>query len=198
MNREAGLEYGFSWWRRAAAVAAAGTLSLSLVGCEKPADEQQHVTQPEVVSTEDTSSVDDGLEAEASSKYPNIENTAGFSDDENLVVCFQDKEYALSWGDALISSGWDKVATEVDSTRCEGKGYPRDGWKEKDNGGAHLCIPRQLPEGEIHYYFVDVNPNATGGYNIRATSQGPARKGFGLEESCNLNPGPNDIVPVVK
>ena len=34
MNREAGLEYGFSWWRRAAAVAAAGTLSLSLVGCE--------------------------------------------------------------------------------------------------------------------------------------------------------------------
>lgn len=179
-------------------MAAAGTLSLSLVGCEKPADEQQHVTQPEVVSTEDTSPVDDGLEAEASSKYPNIENTAGFSDDENLVVCFQDKEYALSWGGALISSGWDKVATEVDSTRCEGKGYPRDGWKEKDNGGAHMCIPRQLPEGEIHYYFVDVNPNATGGYNIRATSQGPARKGFGLEESCNLNPGPNDIVPVVK
>ena len=41
MNREAGLEYGFSWLRRAAAVAAAGTLSLSLVGCEKPADEQQ-------------------------------------------------------------------------------------------------------------------------------------------------------------
>ncbi len=40
MNREAGLEYGFSWWRRAAAVAAAGTLSLGLVGCEKPADEQ--------------------------------------------------------------------------------------------------------------------------------------------------------------
>ena len=52
MNREAGLEYGFSWWRRAAAVAAAGTLSLSLVGCEKPADEQ-HVAQPEIVSTED-------------------------------------------------------------------------------------------------------------------------------------------------
>lgn len=44
MNKETGVEYGFSWWRRAAAVAAAGTLSLSLVGCEKPADEQQHVT----------------------------------------------------------------------------------------------------------------------------------------------------------
>lgn len=95
MNREAGLEYGFSWWRRAAAVAAAGTLSLSLVGCEKPADEQ-HVAQPEIVSTEDPSPVDGGLNAETSSKYPNIENTAGFSDDENLVVCFQDKEYALS------------------------------------------------------------------------------------------------------
>lgn len=95
MNREAGLEYGFSWWRRAAAVAAAGTLSLSLVGCEKPADEQ-HVAQPEVVSTEDTSLVDGGLvdgglDAEASSKYPNIENTAGFSDDESLKVCFQGK-----------------------------------------------------------------------------------------------------------
>ena len=101
MNREAGLEYGFSWWRRAAAVAAAGTLSLSLVGCEKPADEQ-HVAQPEVVSTEDTSPVDGGLDTEASSKYPNIENTAGFSDDESLKVCFQGKEYALSWGDALI------------------------------------------------------------------------------------------------
>ena len=109
MNREARLEYGFSWWRRAAAVAAAGTLSLSLVGCEKPADEQQHVTQPEVVSTEDTSPVDGGLNAETSSKYPNIENTAGFSDDESLKVCFQGKEYALSWGDALISSGWDKM-----------------------------------------------------------------------------------------
>ena len=96
MNREARLEYGFSWWRRAAAVAAAGTLSLSLVGCEKPADEQQHVTQPEVVSTEDTSPVDGGLNAETSSKYPNIENTAGFSDDESLKVCFQGKEYALS------------------------------------------------------------------------------------------------------
>ena len=128
MNREAGLEYGFSWWRRAAAVAAAGTLSLSLVGCEKPADEQ-HVAQPEIVSTEDPSPVDGGLNAETSSKYPNIENTAGFSDDESLKVCFQGKEYALSWGDALISSGWDKTATEVDSTRCEGKGYPRDGWK---------------------------------------------------------------------
>ena len=40
MNKETGVEYGFSWWRRAAAVAAAGTLSLGLVGCEKPADEQ--------------------------------------------------------------------------------------------------------------------------------------------------------------
>lgn len=105
MNREAGLEYGFSWLRRAAAVAAAGTLSLSLVGCEKPADEQQHVTQPEVVSTEDTSPVDGDLDAEVSPKYPNIENTAGFSDDESLKVCFQGKGYALSWGDALISSG---------------------------------------------------------------------------------------------
>lgn len=98
MNREAGLEYGFSWWRRAAAVATAGTLSLSLVGCEKPADEQQHVTQPEVVSTEDTSPVDDGLKAEALSKYPNIENTAGFSDDESLRVCLQGKEFKLPWG----------------------------------------------------------------------------------------------------
>ena len=96
MNREAGLEYGFSWLRRAAAVAAAGTLSLSLVGCEKPADEQ-HVAQPEVVSTEDTSPVDGGLDAEVSPKYPNIENTAGFSDDESLRLCFQGKEYALSW-----------------------------------------------------------------------------------------------------
>lgn len=61
-----------------------------------------------------------------------------------------------------------------------------------------MCIPRQLPEGEIHYYFVDANPNATGGYNIRAMDQGRARKGFGLEESCNLNPGPNDMVPMVK
>ena len=61
-----------------------------------------------------------------------------------------------------------------------------------------MCIPRQLPEGEIHYYFVDVNPNATGGDNIRAMDQGRAREGFGLEESCNLNPGPNDIVPMVK
>ena len=88
----------------------------------------------QIVSTEDTSPVDDGLEVEASSKYPNIENTAGFSDDESLKVCFQGKEYALSWGDALISSGWDKTATEVDSTRCEGKGYPRDGWKELETG----------------------------------------------------------------
>lgn len=127
-------------------MAAAGTLSLGLVGCEKPADEQQHVTQPEVVSTEDTSSVDGGLEAEASSKYPNIENTAGFSDDENLIVCLQGKEYALSWGDALISSGWDKTATEVDSTRCEGKGYPRDGGKSWKLATLHAFLVTILKE----------------------------------------------------
>lgn len=195
MNREAGLEYGFSWLRRAAAVAAAGTLSLSLVGCEKPADEQQHVTQPEVVSTEDTSPVDDGLEAEASSKYPNIENTAGFSDDESLKVCFQGKKYALSWGNALISSGWDKIATEVDSTRCEGKGYPRDGWKELETGYT-TCIPRNHPEGGLHYYIVTAYKNNVDGYNIRAMDHGKMRSG--LDESCNLNPGPNDIVPMVK
>lgn len=52
------------------------------------------------------------------------------------------------------------------------------------------------PEGGLHYYIVTAYKNNVDGYNIRAMDHGKMRSG--LDESCNPNPGPNDMVPMVK
>ncbi len=193
MNREAGLEYGFSWWRRAAAVAAAGTLSLSLVGCEKPADEEstRQAEQSEVTVAETTPSVE-GDSGRSSSKYPNIKNIASLSDSEYLRLCFMGEEYALSWKGTI--GQWEDVATKVNSTRCEGKGYPSDGWKNTDGNNYFVCIPRKSPDsdGELHYYLTSAYTNGEGGHNISSTDHGRMR--MGLDESCDPNPGPGGMV----